>query len=553
MKFSLRPPDDVMRLSVMGAFCQTRLSFMRVLLRRIKKEQWQFKRTVWQMDKSGCGVAVYQATTAGGRDYSLVVYAHNLPAEQRSDRVIATAWDATFTLFDGVPSTTDIARMQKQVPLQETGRNDHQQLVLSRANRSARVFDAVVSALADGRQPTKEIAQNAYLMRTTAVYGNGKFGIADRARISSRPEFAQPFAAEMLAVFMFRQFPPDLAEHLAAARTPTAVKIDADLRRYLGIGNSTGLGMAPFIVNHPILLHRWMAARETALARVRALPDTTPEVQNQFIGFVVKAQMQAKQWRTADSGQQQKINRLQNDLQKLHSHCQTFVAQYPWDAIYQWGEKNLSIDGREALTALLIEPHGELIDDLSAGMGGDETFIIDECSVGDMRNLIQQHYDWIQQTDFSTEEQNARFWYVSAEKQEPRLGERYLQPGAELELPLTIMRDMKSFAEALAQQNDSMSLALFLMKQPQYRRVAHRAQIAACFPYSEIRDNLISADMLPLDLLRCKLSFFGATSFDPRSDRWLRINMFQHAPYPYELAALPADEWAWCADETLIH
>ena len=35
--------------------------------------------------------------------------------------------------------------------------------------------------------------------------------------------------------------------------------------------------------------------------------------------------------------------------------------------------------------------------------------------------------------------------------------------------------------------------------------------------------------------LKLKLSFFGALKFDPRSDKWLRICMFQGAPLPSEL------------------
>ena len=37
---------------------------------------------------------------------------------------------------------------------------------------------------------------------------------------------------------------------------------------------------------------------------------------------------------------------------------------------------------------------------------------------------------------------------------------------------------------------------------------------------------------MPIDMLRLKLSFFGAIKFDPRSDKWLRICMFQGAPLP---------------------
>ena len=40
---------------------------------------------------------------------------------------------------------------------------------------------------------------------------------------------------------------------------------------------------------------------------------------------------------------------------------------------------------------------------------------------------------------------------------------------------------------------------------------------------------------MPIDMLRLKLSFFGAVKFDPRSDKWLRINMYQGAPLSHEL------------------
>ena len=113
-------------------------------------------------------------------------------------------------------------------------------------------------------------------MRTTAVYGNGKFGIADRSVIRAREEVAGPFQAEMLTVYLIRCFTLDLVEHVARAKAPdTAVPLAPHLKRHLGIGNSTGLGMAPFLVSHPILIHHWMAAREEALARVRGIENVT--------------------------------------------------------------------------------------------------------------------------------------------------------------------------------------------------------------------------------------------------------------------------------------
>ena len=74
------------------------------------------------------------------------------------------------------------------------------------------------------------------------------------------------------------------------------------------------------------------------------------------------------------------------------------------------------------------------------------------------------------------------------------------------------------------------SLAKFLANNSELRHVVRRAFIIEKFPYSEIQDNTIGKKIMPIDMLRLKLSFFGALKFDPRSDKWLRICMFQGAP-----------------------
>ena len=71
-----------------------------------------------------------------------------------------------------------------------------------------------------------------------------------------------------------------------------------------------------------------------------------------------------------------------------------------------------------------------------------------------------------------------------------------------------------------------------------------RAQALAQSNYSEIRVNLVDADMAPIDMLRCKLSFFGASKFDPKSRLWTRITMGQGSPLASDLKANTAsDDW----------
>ncbi|MEM7509111.1 MAG: hypothetical protein AAF415_20515 [Pseudomonadota bacterium] len=542
----LREPETVMRLARLGSFHQCRLSFMRVLLRRLAGEAWRFSRPVFEIDQQGIGHAVYTAT-GPERSYSLVAFAHDLPADQRSDRVIAEAWDATFALFDGVPQPEDIERLSQNVPLQEAGRVSERELSLSRANRSVRLWSHVVETLATGRQPdAAEIDAVGYLMRTTAVYGSGKFGAADREMIATRPEFAGPFQVEMLAVFLIRAFVRDLVEHMAAARAPdTAVPLDDALARRVGIGNSTGLGMAPFLVNHPILLNNWIAAREEALARVRAVACAAPQEAALFRDLLARSGAMVAVWCSDHPTQQRKLTDLRADLQALDAHLVDFdfTAAAPWDRLYDWAEGTLSPEGQELLASLLLEPYSALVDDLAAGMAEpvSETapgFRIDgTMALGHIAKLLREIYPWALDTDWTAPENQARAWYVSEEKLEPRLGERFEEPIADYEQPLAPGRDAAALAAALTAWPKETPVAKFLLRHPEHRHTVRRVQLVAQAPYAEIRDNTIGYDLMPIDMLRCKLSFFGAQHFDPRSDRWVRICMYRGAPYPHEMAA----------------
>ncbi|GGO51009.1 hypothetical protein SAMN05444398_101813 [Roseovarius pacificus] len=545
-----RAPNVVMTLARLGSFHQSRLSFMRILLRRMEAEQWTFERPVFDIDAQGMGRAVY---TAHGpeRSYSLVAFANDLPPEKRSDRVIATEWDATFTLFDGIPTPADLDRLQDNVPQQEAGRVTESELSISRANRSVRLWDYVVGKLAAGEQPDRTTVEKVgYLMRTTAVYGSGKFGAADREDTAERPEFQAPFQIEMLSVYLTRAFVMDLVEHMARMRAPdTAVPLDPDLRRRFGIGNSTGLGMAPFLLTHPALLNNWIAAREEALARIRSLPAAHMSEVDIFRNFALRARLHMQDWYSEHPVQIARIDALRADTARLLAHLDTaeLSADHPWNRLWLWAEDALSLEGQELLASLLMEPYPHLVDGLSACMAADEaaTWRIDGAMSTDrLRTLTRDIYRWALDTDWTAPEAQARVWYTSEEKLEPRLGDRHTDPVEPYEQPLCPGRDAARMYGDLTATGET-TVAGFLMRHPEHRHIVRRAQIAARLPYAEIRDNTIAATVLPIDMLRMKLAFFGACHFDPRSDRWVRINMYQHAPFPHELGARSGDDWAY--------
>ncbi|SVE42489.1 uncharacterized protein METZ01_LOCUS495343, partial [marine metagenome] len=56
---ALRPAEEVMRLSRMGAFFPTRLSFSRTMIRFLADQKATIMRPLWEIDEEGFGRAIY--------------------------------------------------------------------------------------------------------------------------------------------------------------------------------------------------------------------------------------------------------------------------------------------------------------------------------------------------------------------------------------------------------------------------------------------------------------------------------------------------------------
>ena len=540
MKVQLRDPNTIMKLSRLGSFHQSKLSFLRSFLNEFK--DWEYKRDLFNLDKFGYGEAVY-SFRKDKRTYSLVCFANEIKDNERSDRVIATKWDAAFTLHDGVPTQKDIDRLKNEVPKQEVGRLSFKELTLSRANKSVRVFNHVVEKLSEGKQPDLELLSKVgYLYRTTAVYGSGKFGLADRFRIKNREEINGPFRLEMMLVYLVRQFTFDQVNHVAHHKNPSkAVKLDKKICKNLGIGNSTGLGMAPFIVNHPTLLNNWVLSREIALKKIREIKTVKKKESDLFIDCIKKSLTNITSWNTDSEYQQIKIKNLLKDIKKFIKFIDKsfdFEDEYPFNNIYLWLENETCEECIEYVVSIMMEPYNEITTPLITQMSSEEDkyFTIPSSrSLKELRNIIEKRYSNILKINFDKKQNTQNFWFISKNKEEPRLADRFEESGSELEQPLAIARDVKKLYEKLLNTTNISTVAEFLSINPELRHIVRRVFIVEKFPYSEIQDNTIGKNIMPIDMLRLKLSFFGALKFDPRSDKWLRICMFQGAPLPDEL------------------
>ena len=549
MNVKLRDPNIIMRLSRLGSFHQSKLSFLRSFLSEFK--DWDYKRDLFDLDKNGYGVAVYSFKKKK-RVYSLVCFANQIKDNERSDRVIATKWDAAFTLHDGVPQKKDIERLKNEVPKQEIGRLSYKELTLSRANKSVRIFNHVVESLSNGMQPNLDLLQKVgYLYRTTAVYGSGKFGLADRFRIKNREEINGPFRLEMMLVYLVRQFTFDQVNHVAKNINPkSAVKLDPKICKNLGIGNSTGLGMAPFIVNHPTLLNNWIICREKALKQIRQLKKVNIRHTDLFKECLRNSVKNITSWNTENAYQLKKIKSLLRDVNKSLNYIDkkfNFKKDYPFNELYLWLEGQTCDECIEYVVSIMMEPFNEIVEPLIKEMSSDEEQYFNiptHRTIKDLKDILVKKYPNILRINFKKKVNQNKFWFISKNKEEPRLGDRFKEKGSELEQPLAIARDIKSLEKRLSSYKNSLKISEFLIDNSDLRHVVRRAFIIEKFPYSEIQDNTISEKIFPIDMLRLKLSFFGALKFDPRSDKWLRICMFQGAPLPNELKNFD-EQWVY--------
>ena len=546
--YPLRHPANVMKLDRLGSFHQTRLSFSRQLIEELISNNWKTKIIKWNINSIGTGNAVIKISSKQ-RIYSLVVFCHQINDDERSDRVIAEKWDMTFSLFLGIPSKEELDEMSKNLKIQELGRHLPKQLTLSRANKSVRVFNSVLNNLSEGKQPDKKMINNiGYLVRTTAVYGNGKFGIADYLPETNDNSLNKPFQAEMLTVYLIRYFSIELVNYLAKEKgKDKSITLSNEISKHVGVGNATGLGMAPFLINHQKLIHKWIQARETAISRVLSIKKLSTYNQTKIFNLIERAYLYTTQWNVDDVIQFKRINVLRKELKDISNNKSLnglLNNDYPLQNVYLHFINKISIETQEILNSIFIEPFPELLDDLTNEMGTDEqNTVAIGYKVNELIKIIKDKYSWALIIDIKSPDENFYFWYTSQAKLEPRLGATQIDHGKEKQLPFDIPQQVQNALKILTKLPDDMTGAEAMILHPEIRNIIKRVIINENFPFSEIQNNLVGKKVRPIDLLRCKLSFFGATKYDPKSNLWTRITLFQGAPLPHQLQEENATEW----------
>ena len=530
--------NDIMQLKNLGSYHPTRLSFSRQLIITLIKENWIFKFQDWKINKLGKGYCIISVKNKNNV-FSLIIFSHLIKDEERSDRVIADKWDFTFSLFIGIPNAKELKHLKKNVPLQENGNHLKKQLTLSRANKSKRLFNHFLENLSIGLQPEfEQVKKIGYLLRTTAVYGNGKFGIGDYNFKSDSKILRNGFWAEMLTVYMLKIFSIEYVNFLAKNKSKNYTKLNDNISDYLGTGNATGLGMAPFVVNHPKLIHKWINTKQTLIKIALDQKTLSKNKLKLFLLLLENSKKHINQWEVEDKKQQNLINQSRKEIDQIINSKLLFKilnSEYPLKKLLSKFNR-INNETREVLYSIFLELFPKVTDSYSGKMNAsDKVTLNTNYSIAKIKSLIKLNYSWALKINFNHSSSKYFFWYVSETKQEPRLGLSKEDHGYEKRLPLDIAKQISDLNETLKKMPDKMKISEFCLKHHKFKSIIKRVLINEKYQFSEIHENLEDKKMRPIDILRFKLSFFGACKFDPKSNLWTRITLFQGVPLPKNL------------------
>jgi hypothetical protein len=548
---TLRPPSRVMRPSQLGAMWAGPLSFARSLLRRIERERWQVERVEFALDGRGEGRALYRVRTPG-RDVFFHVLAFAVPADEKTDRVAGIKWDAMASLFIGEPTPERLETMRRELPKQKVGRADADTLVWLRGNKSSRSFERVVAALGAGRQPEADALQSTgYLFRTTAFYGNGKFGTMPFAALRRLGILTEPYHAQMLAAWLLREFISDQVDHLAAMRDRNAAKLDPDNRRYIGIGNSAGIALVPFLARHPKLIDSWIRTYEAAIAIMRGRRlDPGGQEWNHLLSLVTRGEAYLKAVPEAENTAFMSPDALIAGLALIADEAKQMAdkalekgGKVPVEDLMKFAASTVEPECTELLHALLLELFPDIVEGLQQFIAVTENDrqVLDLMTVERLRNVLTNRYGWTKEVVPSASGAQYYFWHRSNEAGEPRISVCDDGDWRRLELQMDFPIQAARLRTATDQFPPEMTDAELMFARPDLYSVIRRLKLDRF--YDEVRANLVGNDLVAMPLMRFLLAYYGLERFASPTDRAVRGTFLQGAPTADDIRMGKSGTW----------
>ena len=540
---ALRPPEVVMQPEMLGAARLTRYSFSRTMLRRAVADGWTAGLVRQDLDEEGRGESIYRVDT-GTHRFSFVAFTTTIDESAHTDRVIAERWEVAAVLVDGDVTDDLLETLRVEVPAQEEARLDPRILSLTRGNRSVRFFQYLVDALAGGGQPDPDhVGDAGYILRSTAFYANGKFGMRSFAGYPADHPFRVPYRAQFVTAWMFRELGYDMVEHCARVRGgDLAVGFTGGWRSFFGLGNATGLGLVPYAFKHLRVLDAWVGVREVALADVRGRAGD-PASADRLAWWIGRAARHFASGTTDDCHPFLNPAALVPVLDGIAATWGRVAGDdLPFDALYRWAEAE-GPETAEMVVSLLLELHdGD--DDLF-----DDLFLVDEhaaadpaTTVGEARRLLDERFGWLEALELDGADADVFWWVVSDNTEEPRRARRSRLAPERRDVAIDVALRLWRFRSALVEADGATPVQGVLVDHPEHRQAFERLH-ASDRRYCEPRDNACAAGYLPLQIQRFQLAMYGMDNFKPKSTDWLRVTLFQGAPRLDDLGPDTTDDW----------
>ncbi len=533
-----------MRPERLAAMQPSRLSGTWAMMNRMISERWDIRLERMDVDADARGTIVYSIRAGSEPDakqFSFIAFSSPPSLQARTGRIIGRSWDMMGTLNEGPAMEEDIESARREIPLLYRGRATPNALVWCRSNRSMRVFNATLEALAEGRQPKiEDLNSVCYLMRNTGLDGNGTFGTRSFPSLGQDHPLGGVLEAQLLNAYLMRELSCDLVEHLAKQRSEKAVPLDPEIRRYLGVGNGSALGLIFFIQKHPRLLDSWIRAREEAVAAALALElgQGDPRIASlcDLLRKVVKFRREDQMMYETFASSAQVADELEALLPRLEALGETGLlddseAQYPLDRLALELAAECAPESYETFLSLIMELVPEAADAGLRKVSGKDELVIDPCAtVADLRELVRSQYAWALDIDMQAEGAQDYIWYKSETAEEPRRGLRSEVPEAR-DLAIDLPSGMQRLMRDLNAAPDDQKMSRFLLRHPEHRLFVARVQSLVGTHFHTPMANINAADFVPIDLVRLmNVAFHGIDKTRDYLQRNLRGVLFQGAP-----------------------
>lgn len=541
---ALRNWQEVMRPQRLAAMQPSRLSGTWAMMNRMISERWDIQLERMDVDADAKGTIVYSIRAGEGpdaRQFSFIAFSSPPNLKARTGRIIGRSWDMMGTLNEGPATESDIESARREIPLLYRGRATPNALIWCRANRSMRVFNATLDALSQGQQPKiEDLNSVCYLMRNTGLDGNGTFGTRAFPSLGADHPLGGVLQAQILNAYLMRELSCDLVTHLAKLRSDNAVALSPEIRRYLGVGNGSALGLIFFTQKHPRLLSSWIAAREKTVTAALGLACGKGDARLTALCDLLR---QAVQFRREDKMMYETFAssaQVADDLEALVPRVETLEktglldgedVRFPLDRLATGLAADKAPESYETFLSLIMELVPDVADAAISDVGGADELMIDPAiRVHALRSQLVADYAWALDMDMQAEGAQDYVWYKSETAEEPRRGLRAEVPDAS-DLGLDLPSGIQNLMQDLQAAPDNQSIARFLLAHPQHRLFVARLQSLAGEPFHTPMANINAADFVPIDLVRLmNVAFHGIDKTRDYLQRNLRGVMFQGAP-----------------------